>query len=63
MHECNAMQHLEIKEKNKNQRTKNNGHKGKTIKHKDHKKPRQIRDTESHQLLDEEFQTYFYQEV
>ena len=30
MHECNAMQLLETKEKNKkNQRTKNNGHKEK----------------------------------
>ena len=30
MHECNAMQLLETKEnKHKNQRTKNNGHKGK----------------------------------
>ena len=64
MHECNAMQLLETKEKkHKNQRTKNNGHKGKTMKHKDHKKPSQIKDTESHQLLDEESQTYFYQEV
>ena len=38
--ECNAMQHLETKEKkkkNKNQRTKNKGHKGKIMKHKDHK--------------------------
>ena len=64
MHECNAMQLLETREKkHKNQRTKNNGYKGKTMKHKDHKKSRQIRDTESHQLLDEESQTYFYQEV
>ena len=62
MHECNAMQLLETKEKrkHKNQRTKNNSHKGKAIKHKDQEKPRQIRDTESHQLLDEESQTYFY---
>jgi len=36
MHECNAMQLLETKrEKHKNQRTKNNGHKGKAMKHKD----------------------------
>ena len=65
MYECNAMQLLETKEKRKykNQRTKNNGHKGKTMKHKDHEKTRQVRDTESHQLLDEESQTYFYQEV
>ena len=27
------------------------------------RKPRKIRDTESHQLLDEVSQTYFYQEV
>ena len=32
MHECNAMQLLETKrEKHKNQRTKNNGHKGRTM--------------------------------
>ena len=44
MHECNAMQHLETKEKkNKNQRTKNNGHKGKkTMKHKDHVRKTQL---------------------
>ena len=36
MHECNAMQLLETKrEKHKNQRTKNNGHKRKTMKYKD----------------------------
>ena len=35
MHECNAMQLLETKGKTQNQRTKNNGHKGKTMKHKD----------------------------
>ena len=36
MHECNAMQLLKTSEKkHKNQRTKNNGHKGKTMKHKD----------------------------
>ena len=29
MHECYAMQILEKKKKHKNQRTKNNGHKGK----------------------------------
>ena len=64
MHEYNAMQLLETREKkHKNQITKNNGHKGKTMKHKDHKKPRQIMDKESHQLLNEESQTYFHQEV
>ena len=36
MHECNAMQLLETKrEKHKNKETKNNGHKGKAMKHKD----------------------------
>ena len=36
MHECNAMQPLETKrKKHKNQGTKNNGHKGKVMKHKD----------------------------
>ena len=37
MHECNAMQLLETKEKkkHKNQGTKNNGHKGKAMKYKD----------------------------
>ena len=58
------MQLLETKrEKHKNQGTKNNGHKRKSMKHKDQEKPRQIKDTKSHQLLDEESQTYFYQEV
>ena len=43
MHECNAMQLLETKEKNtKNQGTKNNGHKGKTMKHKDHVRKTQL---------------------
>ena len=64
MHECNAMQLLETrKNKHKNQITKNNCHKGKTMKHKDQEKTRQIKDTESHQLLDKVSQTYFYQEV
>ena len=37
MHECNAMQLLETKKKrkHKNQETKNNGHKGKAMKHKE----------------------------
>ena len=34
MHECNAMQILE-KKKEKTQKPKNNGHKGKAVKHKD----------------------------
>ena len=43
MHECNAMQLLETKkEKQKNQRTKNNGHKGKAMKHKDHVRKTQL---------------------
>ena len=42
---------------------KNNGHKGQSNEAQGPRKPRQIRDTESHQLLDEESQTYFYQEV
>ena len=43
MHECNAMLLLEIEEKkHKNQRTKNNGHKGKTMKHKDHVRNTQL---------------------
>ena len=64
MHECYAMQILETKGKTqKNQRTKNDGHKGKNKETQGPRKPRQIRDTESHQLLNEESQTYFYQEV
>ena len=66
MHECNAMQLLETKKKkkkkHKNQGTKNNSHKGKAMKYKDQENKR-FRDIESHQLLDEGFQTYFYQEV
>ena len=46
MHECNAMQLLETREKKyKNQRTKNIGHKGKkkkTMKYKDHVKKTQL---------------------
>ena len=44
MHECNAMQLLETKKKrkHKNQETKNNGHKGKTMKHKDHVRKTQL---------------------
>ena len=37
MHECNVMQILETKKKKKKkQKPKNNGHKGKVMKHKDH---------------------------
>ena len=43
MHECNAMQLLETREKkHKNQKTKNNGHKGKTMKYKDHVRKTQL---------------------
>ena len=49
--------------RNKNKKPKNNGHKGKSNEAQGPRKPRQIRDTESHQLLDEESQTYFYQEI
>ena len=43
MHECNAMQLLETREKkHENQRTKNNGHKRKTMKHKDHVRKTQL---------------------
>ena len=43
MHKCNAMQLLETKEKNtKNQETKNNGHRGKSMKHKDHVRKTQL---------------------
>ena len=61
MHECYAMQILETK--GKTQKPKNKGHKGKSNKAQGPRKTRQIRDTESHQLLDEGSQTYFYQEV
>ena len=47
--------------KQKNQRTMVT--KRIAMKHKDPKEPRQIKDTKSHELLDEESQTYFYQEV
>ena len=59
---CNATP-KDKKKNTKNQRTKNNGHKGKSNEAQGPRKPRQIRDTESHQLLDEGSQTYFYQEV
>ena len=49
MHECNAMQLLETKEKNiKNQGTKNNGHKGKAMKHKDQGKKKDRLGTQNH---------------
>ena len=50
--------------KNKeNKKPKNNGHKEYNNEAQIPRKPRQIKDTESHQLLDEVSQTYFYQEV
>ena len=43
MHECNAMQLLETREKkHKNQRIKNKDHKGKTMKYKDHVRKTQL---------------------
>ena len=39
MHECNAMQILETK---KTQKPKNNGHKGKAMKHIDHVRKTQL---------------------
>ena len=49
------------KKKNKTkQKPKNNGHKENSNEAQGPRKPRQIRDTESHQLLDEVSQTYFY---
>ena len=59
MHECYAMQTLETKET----KPRNNGHKGKSNETQGPIGQRQIRDTESHQSLDKESQTYFYQEV
>ena len=51
MHECYAMQ---ILEENKESKTiKRNGHKEQRDKAQGPKKPKMIRDTESHQLLDE----------
>ena len=47
----------------KTKKSKNNGHKKNSNEAQGPRKPRQIRDTESHQLLDEVSQTYFYQEV
>ena len=44
MHECNAMQILEKRKKKEtqNQESKNNGHKGKAMKRKDHVKKTQL---------------------
>ena len=47
----------------KKTKPKNNGHKGQSNEAQGLRRPRQIRDTESHQLFDEESQTYFYQEI
>ena len=59
MHKCYAMQILETKQT----KPKNNGHKGQSNEAQGPRGQRQIKDTESHQSLDEESQTYFYQEV
>ena len=45
------------------QKPKSNGHKKNNNEAQGPRKSRQIRDTESHQLLDEVPQTYFYQKV
>ena len=59
MHECYAMQILEIeKAKTKEQWSQRISNETQRP-----RKPRQIRDTESCQLLDEVSQTYFFQEV
>ena len=50
---CNATPR-DKKEKHKNKRTKNKGHKGKSNEAQGPRKPRQIRNTVSHLLLDEE---------
>ena len=49
--------------RDKKTQPKNNGHKGQSNEALGPRGQRQIRDTESHQSLDEESQTYFYQEV
>ena len=49
--------------KKKTQKLKKNCHKGNSKEAQRPIKPRQIRDIESYQLLDEESQTYFYQKV
>ena len=60
MHECYAMQILENKV---NKKPKNKGHREYSNEVQGSLKPRLIRDTESHQLLDKVSQTYFYQDV
>ena len=50
-------------QKQKKTKPKNNGHKGQSNEAQGPRGQRQIRDTESHQSLNEETQTYFYQEV
>ena len=42
------------------QKPKNNGHKEYSNEAQGPRNPKRIRDTKSHQLLDEESQTYFY---
>ena len=57
---CNANPRNKEKKKKK---AKNNGHKEYSNEAQGPRGQREIRDTESHQSLDEESQTYFYQEV
>ena len=61
MHECYVMQILKTKAKPKQQ--KKNGHKEYWDEAQGPWKPKMIRDTKTHQLLDKVSQTYFYQEV
>ena len=63
MHECNAMQLLETRKEAQKPKNKEQWSQRKNSKAQRPRKPRQIRDTESHQLLDEESQNYFYQEA
>ena len=58
-----CMNVMQCKSQKQKQKIKNNGRKGKNNEAQGPRKPRQIKDTESHQLLDEVSQTYFYQEV
>ena len=61
MHECYTMKILEKKKKTRT--TKKNAHKEQSNEAQGPRKPKKTRDIESHQLLDEMSQTYFYKEV
>ena len=50
-------------QKQRKQKPKNNGHKEQSNEAQGPRKPRMIKGTELHQLLDEVSQTYFYQEI